>query len=201
LALNPGWIDAHEKLANVLQEKGLYAEAVPEFELVLRTRPDKTDTRNGYGAALVNIKQYDKAIEQFTRVLMEDPSRASALNNLCKAGVDGGKLDKVLSVILNLQTKDPNNFELYRKAGLIYGIQGNIDAAIVQLEKACRLSNYQVAEPMAFLSQAYASKKDIKRAAEMAQKALEVAQKENRDDIVAQLKASLESYQRAMKGN
>jgi hypothetical protein len=54
---------------------------------------------------------------------------------------------------------------------------------------------------MAFLSQAYASKKDIKRAIEMAQKALDVAQKEDQNDVVAQLKASLESYQRAIKGN
>jgi tetratricopeptide (TPR) repeat protein len=201
LELSPGWVEVHDKLACALQDKGLDAEAVAEFEIVLQARPDKIGIRNNYGVALVKIRQYDKAIEQFIMVLMEDPCRMSALNNLYKAGVEGGKLDKVLDVILDLQAKDPNNFEFCQKAGLIYGIQGNVDAAIVQLEKACRLSNYQVAEPMAFLSQAYAAKKDIKRAAEMAQKALEAAQKENRDDIVAQLKASLESYQRVMKGN
>jgi tetratricopeptide (TPR) repeat protein len=199
LAIRPMWIDVHDKLACALQDKGQDAEAVAEFELVLQIKPDKTDTRNGYGVALVKIKQYDKAIEQFTMVLTEDPCRLSALNNLYKVGVESGKLDKILSVILGLQAKDPNNFEFCQKAGLIYGIQGNIDAAIEQLEKACRLSNYQVAEPMAFLSQAYAAKKDIKRAAEMAQKALDAAQKENRDDIVAQVKTSLESYQRALK--
>jgi hypothetical protein len=52
---------------------------------------------------------------------------------------------------------------------------------------------------MAFLSQAYASKKDIKRAAEMAQKALDAAQKQDQNDVATQLKASLESYQRALK--
>ena len=54
---------------------------------------------------------------------------------------------------------------------------------------------------MAFLSQAYAAKNDIKSAIDMAQKAIPAAQKEGRDDIVAQVKASLESYQRVMKGN
>jgi hypothetical protein len=76
---------------------------------------------------------------------------------------------------------------------------GNLDTAIEQLEKACRLSNYQAAEPMAFLSQAYAAKNDMKRAIDMSQKALNAAQKENREDIVTQLRASLESYQRALK--
>jgi tetratricopeptide (TPR) repeat protein len=201
LAINPGWVEVRDKLACALQDKGLDAEAAAEFELVLLAKPDRTEARNRYGVALVKIKQYDKALEQFDRVLAENPHESSVLNNLYKTGVESGQLDKALSMVLNLQAKDPNNFEFYQKAGLIYGIQGNIDAVIEQLEKACRLSNYQVAEPMAFLSQAYAAKKDIKRAAETAQKALELAQKEGRDDIVAQLKASLESYQRVMKGN
>jgi tetratricopeptide (TPR) repeat protein len=201
LAIRPMWIDVHDKLACALQDKGLDAEAAAEFELVLRAKPDKIDTRNSFGVALVQIKQYDKAIEQFTRVLTEDPCRVSALNNLYKVGVENGKIDKVKDVIWRLQVKDPNNFEFCQKAGLIYGIQGNIDAAIEQLEKACRLSNYQVAEPMAFLSQAYAAKKDMKRAIETAQKAIDAAQKEDQNDVVAQLKASLESYQRVMKGN
>ncbi len=201
VAINPVWIEGHEKLANVLQGKGLDAEAAVEFELVLQKKPDKIDTRNNFGVALVKSKQYDKAIEQFAMVLTEDPCRMRALNNLYKAGVESGKLDKTLDVILGLQAKDQNNFEFYQKAGLIYGTKGDVNAAIVQLEKACRLSDYKVIEPMLFLSQAYAAKKDMKRAVETAQKALEAAQKENRDDIVAQLRASLESYQKAMKGN
>jgi tetratricopeptide (TPR) repeat protein len=198
VALNPGWIDAHEKLADVLQEKGLHAEAAAEYELVLRSNPDK-DIRNNFGIALVKIKRYDEAIEQFAMVLTRDPQRVNALNNLFKAGVESGKQDKTLDIILALQKKNPDNYLFCEKTGLLYGIMGNLDAAIEQLEKACRLSDYKVAEPIAFLSQAYATKKDMKRAIETAQKALEVARKENRDDIVTQLRASLESYQQMLK--
>jgi tetratricopeptide (TPR) repeat protein len=200
VALNPGWIDAHEKLANALQEKGLYAEAAAEYGLVLRSNPDK-DVRNNFGIALVKIKRYDEAIEQFAMVLTKYQWRVNALNNLFKAGVESGKQDKALDIILALQKKNPDNYLFCEKAGLLYGITGNIDAAIEQLEKACRLSDYKVAEPIAFLSQAYATKRDMKHAIETAQKAIEAAQKENRDDIVAQVKTSIESYQRAMKGN
>ena len=160
--------------------------------------PIKSETRNAYGRTLVKLKQYDKAIEQFSIVLTADPCRISALNNLYEAGVESGKLDKVLGVIQGLQAKDPNNFEFCQKIGLIYGIQGNIDAAIEQLEKACRLSDYQAAEPLAFLSQVYAAKKDMKRAIETAQKAIEVAQKQGKENVAAQVRASLESYQRAL---
>ncbi len=201
LAVYPMGIEAHEKLAQALQDKGQDAEAAAEFELALRAKPDGTETRNRYGVSLVKIKQYNKAFEQFDKVLTENPHELSALNNLYKAGVESGQIDKALGMILNLQAKDPNNFEFYQKGGLLYGIKGDINTATEQLEKACRLSNYQVSEPMAFLSQAYAAKKDMKSAIDMAQKALSAAQKEGRDDVVTQLRASLESYQRAMKGN
>jgi tetratricopeptide (TPR) repeat protein len=201
LAVYPMGIESHEKLARALQDKGQDAEAITELELVLRAKPDETETRNRYGNALVKIKQYDKAFEQFNKVLAENPHESSVLNNLYKAGVGSGQLDKTLGMILNLQAKDPNNFEFCQKAGLLYGIKGDINTATEQLEKACRLSNYQVSEPMAFLSQAYAAKKDMKSAIDMAQKALSAAQKEGRGDVVSQLKASLESYQQAMKGN
>ena len=92
------------------------------------------------GIALQGKHLYAEAIEQFAIVLTADPCHVSALNNLYKAGVESGKLDKVLGVILDLQAKNPNNFELYQKAGLIYGMQGNINTAIEQLEKACQLS-------------------------------------------------------------
>jgi Tfp pilus assembly protein PilF len=198
LVISPGWIDAHEKLANALYEKGLYAEAAAEYELVLRSNPDK-DIRNNFGIALVKIKRYDEAIEQFAMVLTKDPRRVNALNNLFKTGVESGKQDKTLDIILALQKKDPDNYLFCEKTGLLYGTQGNLDAAIEQLEKSCRLSDYKVAEPIAFLSQAYATKRDMKRAIEMAQKAIEVAQKEGKDDVVTKLKASLESYQQMLK--
>jgi protein O-mannosyl-transferase len=201
LAINPGWTDAREKLADTLQEKGFDTEAVSEFELILRAFPDKIRTRTAYGKSLLKLKQYDKAIEQFNTVLSADPCQVSALNNLYNAGVESGKPDKVLDIISALQKKNPDNYLLCQKAGLVYGIMGNLDAAIEQLEKACRLSDYQVAESMAFLSQAYAAKKDFKRAVDMAQKAIDAAQKENREDIVTQLKTNLESYKRTIKGN
>ena len=199
LEFSPGWAEAHDKLACALQDKGHDAEAAAEFATALRIKPDKIEVRNRYGNALVKIKQYDKAFEQFDMVLAENPRELSALNNLYKAGVESRQIDKALGMILNLQAKDPNNFEFCQKAGLLYGMKGDINTATKQLEKACRLSNYQVAEPMAFLSQAYAAKKDMKNAIDMAQKAISAAQKEGRDDVVAQLKDSLESYQQKIK--
>jgi len=189
----------YSNYGQALKDKGRLDDAIYNFEKALAIRPEWMEVHEKLGIALQAKGRDTEAIEQFAMVLTADPCRVNALNNLYKAGETGGQLDKVLGVILNLQAKNPDNFELYQKAGLIYGVQGKLDAAIEQLEKACRLSDYQAAEPMAFLSQAYASKKDFKRAADMAKKALDAAQKAGRDDIVSQLKPALESYQRVLK--
>ena len=146
----------YSNYGQLMKSQGHLDEAIDNFRHAIAIRPDWIEVHEKLGSALQGKGLDAEAIEQFTIVLAADPCRMSALNNLYKAGVESGRPDKVLGVILNLQAKNPNNFELYQKAGLIYGIQGNIDAAIEQLEKACRLSNYQAAEPMAFLSQAYA---------------------------------------------
>ena len=194
LSMRPAFVDVREKLAGVLQAKGRNAEAVPELEMVLKARPDDTRTRNNYGVALIETGLYDKAIEQFSQVLAADPYHLNALNNLYKAGVEGGKLDKVLDVILNLQAKAPNNFNLYEKAGLIYGTRGDINAAITQLETACRLTDYRQAEPLDFLSQAYAAQKDTAKAVETAQKALEAANGQGNQQLAEQISKRLELY-------
>jgi protein O-mannosyl-transferase len=194
VSMRPAFVDVREKLASVLQAKGRNAEAVPEFEMVLKVRPDDIKTRNNYGVALIETGLYDKAIEQFSQVLAADPYHSNALNNLYKAGVEGGKTDKVLDVILSLQAKALNNFKLYEKAGLIYGTKGNINAAITQLETACRMTDYREMESLDFLSQAYAAQKDMAKAVETAQKALEAAKGQDNQQFTEQISKRLELY-------
>jgi hypothetical protein len=199
LAIRPTCVEARENLGNALQEKGLDTEAAIEFEIVLRARPDNLKTRNSFGVALAKIGKIDSAIEQFSQVLSADPYRLSALNNLYKVGVDNGKLDKVLDIILDLQVKAPKNYELYIKAGLIYGTLGKIDASIEQLETACRLTDDRAPEPLDFLSQVYAAKRNMERAVEAAQMALNAANELGKKDLAEQIQKRLELYQQSAK--
>jgi tetratricopeptide (TPR) repeat protein len=199
LSIRPGCVEARENLGNALQEKGRDFEASAEFEIVLRLRPNNLKARNSYGVALAKLGKTDSAIEQFSEVLSADPYRLTALNNLYKVGADNGKLDKVLDIILDLQAKARNNYELYVKAGLIYGTQGKIDASIEQLETACRLTDDRAPEPLDYLSQAYAAKKNMERAVEAAQMALNAANEEGKKDLAEQIKRRLELYQQTEK--
>ncbi len=184
----------------VLRSKGRVDDSIFNFRKAVAIRPGWMEAHEKLGLTLQQKGEHAEAIEQFKIVLMSDPYNLSALNNLYKASEESGHFDKTLGIINGLQLKAPDNFKLYEKAGLIYGLKGNVDSAVEQLQKACLLSDYKMAEPMAYLSQAYAAKRDFKQAAEVAQKAIGIAQTKGQTDIVNQLKASLESYQQ-IKGN
>jgi tetratricopeptide (TPR) repeat protein len=121
----------------------------------------------------------------------------TALNNLYKIGADNGKLDKALDIILGLQAKAPDNYELYIKAGLIYGTLGKIDKSIEQLETACRLTEDNEPEPLDFLSQAYAARENMERAVEAAQMAMNVATEQGKSELAGRIKKRLELYQQS----
>lgn len=197
LAIRPTCVEARENLGNALQEKGEDAEAAAQFEVVLRARPDNLKTRNSFGVALAKLGKIDEAIEQFSQVLSADPYRSTALNNLYKVGSDNGRLDKALDIILGLQAKAPKNYELYIKAGLIYGTLGKIDKSIEQLETACRLTEDNEPEPLDFLSQAYAARRNMERAVEAAQMAMNAATEQGKSELAGQIKKRLELYQQS----
>jgi tetratricopeptide (TPR) repeat protein len=130
----------HNNLGCALGDKGLVGEAAAEFELAIKIRPGYARAHYNYGVTLAKRGLYDEAIEHFSKALATNPYCSNALHNLCKTGVVSGKLDVVLGVIRDLEQKTPANAELYYRAGTIYEKQGNIAAAIEQLEKALKLA-------------------------------------------------------------
>jgi tetratricopeptide (TPR) repeat protein len=199
LKINPLYAKAHNNLGCALRDKKQMDEAAAEFKLAVKIAPDYADAQNNYGVALAEQGQHEEAISHFGAALKAKPYFKDAMNNMLKAGIAGNKPDSVLNVLLSLEQKMPDYAELYYRAGIIYDAKGETKKAVEQLEKACRLSNYQVSEPMAFLSQMYAAKNDMKSAIDMAQKAISAAQKEGKNEVVAQLKTSLESYKQNIK--
>jgi hypothetical protein len=145
---------AYQNLGMALLDKELFAEAATAFESSLKVEPNSVVTHNYYGITLAELAHiakddesrrvlYDKAIEHFSEALIPGEHFSGVLLNMYNAGIKGGKLDAVLDVIKDWQLKAPDNAELYYRAGMIYGTQGNIEKAIEQLEKALDLANGQ----------------------------------------------------------
>jgi len=143
LEINPTYAEAHNNLGCALEDKGLMDEAAAEYKLAMEIRPGYARAHNNYGVTLARRRRYDEAIEQFSKSLATDPYYSSALHNLCKAGTEGARLDVASEIIRGLKQKAPANAELYYRAGTIYGMQGDTEKAVEQLERALEMANNQ----------------------------------------------------------
>ena len=101
-------IDAHFDGGMKLLEAGSFQEALSEFDLVVRFRPDFADGHLGRGVANFQLENSDEAIADFTRVIELDPERALAYRNrgiLKVRGGDGAGATDDLQRALNLYTE------------------------------------------------------------------------------------------------
>jgi len=274
LRKNPDYAKTHNNLGCALRDKGQLTEAAVEFERAIKLDPAYVNAFNNYGVVLAEQKRYEEAIKCFGKVLSLAPDFQSALDNLWEVGVAGEKMDEVLKVLISQEQIDPNNAELYYRAGVIYhkrnetlraikqlekavelrpdfsatrGILGdallqakryrdaakqydaaiqidannvqvlssyalllagspdpgmrNLNRAVALAEEACSLTDYNQPVPLDVLSQVYFGRKELDLAIKTAQKALEAANREGEGFLVAQIKARLETYQRAKGDN
>jgi tetratricopeptide (TPR) repeat protein len=65
IALDPSSAEAHLQLANLYSQRHKYAEAVPEYQQVLRLSPNVPDAHFRLGQAYVHLGEKDLAEKEF----------------------------------------------------------------------------------------------------------------------------------------
>jgi Flp pilus assembly protein TadD len=79
---NPGDFEAHYNLAAMMEARGRVEEAIPQYELALRLRPEDPVANNAVGEALHATGRTDEAIQFFQRALKARPEYFDAHYNL-----------------------------------------------------------------------------------------------------------------------
>ena len=88
LKQNPNYETAGYNLANSIYEQNRYKEALPGYELVVKTTKDKTTKAQSFhnmGNSLMKQKQYDKSILAFKNSLRLNPKDDETRYNLALA--------------------------------------------------------------------------------------------------------------------
>jgi hypothetical protein len=97
LVFDPDKMEAHNNLANLLQQLGRLDEAVASYHHALRLRPDCAEALTNLGTALSALGRLDEAIACYRRATHLLPSCAEIFNNLGLALVEHGKPDEALA--------------------------------------------------------------------------------------------------------
>jgi tetratricopeptide (TPR) repeat protein len=130
---------AHGNLGNALERQGKLAEAMGEYDEVLRLQPDDVNTRNGLGSLLLELGRTDDAIGQFEEALRRLPSFAEARNNLGYLFQRQGRLDQAI-VQYELALKlNPSDFRIHINLATVLLRKGRTEESIRHLEAALKL--------------------------------------------------------------
>lgn len=119
----------YQERGQSFMRKGLYKEAIQEFQAVLKLRPDAED-HNNLGLSFQKIGKYDQAILHFRASIALNPQKIEANINLATALFEAGQVDEAIAFMKKAQRMDPDFPNISLMLGTIYMHSGQTKLAI-----------------------------------------------------------------------
>jgi predicted Zn finger-like uncharacterized protein len=116
-----------------------YDEALKQYNLAIRSDPDKYEAYYWRGQLFVLRKEYEKAIQDMSRVLELNPSYRQAHRTLGWAYCEAGRYDEAIQALDRSIDLDPKDGWTFYERGLCYYKKGNLAAAVRDVKTACDL--------------------------------------------------------------
>jgi Tfp pilus assembly protein PilF len=203
LEIQPDDDQAHYNLGIALRQKGLADEAIVQFQKAVAIRPDFAEAQNNLGNCLLQKGRVDEAITHLRKALEVLPDYAQAHFNLGYALLQKGQVDEAIVQFQKLLAKQPEAVEPRKAlAGIAWRLATSANAALRNGTKALALARQtdQLAhgnDPTmgAILAAAYAEAGHFEQAATTAQRALELATRQNKATLVPAIQAQLKCYE------
>ena len=143
LHLNPTNARAHNNLGLALAKMpGRLSEAIGHYEEALRLKPDFAEAHNNLGMALAKIPdRLPEAVAHYETALRLRPSYAEVHTNLANALAEmPGRLAEAIAHYEKALRLKPDLAEAHNNLAVYYAENGQLEAAIGQLEIAARLN-------------------------------------------------------------
>jgi Flp pilus assembly protein TadD/mono/diheme cytochrome c family protein len=132
----PGDFVAHANLGAALEARGRGTEAMEQYRLALRARPDSAAVWNNLGAARQSAGDLDGAISEYRRALSAQPDYASARYNLGSALVMKSAFAEALPHLREAVRLAPDDAIARNDLGGALLQTGRVAEAIAELRRA-----------------------------------------------------------------
>ncbi|HEY3788296.1 MAG TPA: tetratricopeptide repeat protein [Urbifossiella sp.] len=139
IAANPGQIDAHINLGNVLRKLKRSQEAANAYQSALRIDPHSTRAYLSLGLVANDVGDGGNAAECFRRALGIDPNFAEAYNLLGDVLYRTGRIDEAVSIYREFIVRFPDEARAHHNLGLALASRGDYENALPELELALKL--------------------------------------------------------------
>ena len=137
MTVAPSLISGPYLLAQILNDRDQYAEAIKVLEEARTRFPDDVSLPFEMGAIYEQQKRYAEAERQFRDVIARDPRHAPALNYLGYMLADRGeRLEEAIALISRALQVEPDNGSYLDSLGWAYFKANRLDLAEANLRKA-----------------------------------------------------------------
>jgi len=175
-----------------------YAEAVAEFRQAVAATPDSVPAHVNLGAALTQTGDVNGAMEQFEITLRIDPNNTTAHYNLAVLLANENKYREAIVHLDGLLRTNPNDFGA---AVMLINLLATVpDYNLRNGERALKLAQslYQATGSLdhgVLVALALAELGRCSEAADWQRKLIEIATRQQREDLLPKLQAGLRHYQ------
>jgi len=113
---NPKDFQAHQALAFIYRNQGLYDKSIREYRTVLSLVPWNTEARNNLANIFVVQGRYDEAIREYERILADKPGKTQVYYNLALALERAGRTGEAVYYYRKFLSLGPPGMDKYREA-------------------------------------------------------------------------------------
>ncbi len=133
-------IKVHENIANVLIQKGRYAEAMAELKRAVRVNPASSEAYNSMGSIELMAHDYQDAAEYFERAVTLEPGNTAAHINYGTALVNLRRWNEAIDQLAPITRNDPKRIVARTNLALALAGRGDIDAAVNELRQVQKIA-------------------------------------------------------------
>jgi tetratricopeptide (TPR) repeat protein len=128
--------DAHYRLAGYYLERGLYREALDEYQKVTAIDPAYIKAYNGMGIVYDALKDYGRAAQAYEMALSINPSLVYVYNNLGYSRILAGDYDAAIAVLEKAAVLEGATSRIHNNLGKAYALKRQFDRALTEFEQA-----------------------------------------------------------------
>jgi tetratricopeptide (TPR) repeat protein len=145
LACTPDNAVAHRNLGDVFVMQGRSAEAIEQFQQVIKIKPDDAEAHYNLGVAFASQGRDVEAVEHYRKAIQFNPDHAEAHNNLGSLLAKQERPDEAVKQFQQAVRIKPDYIEARYNLGIALASQGRFDEAAGQFRKAIQFKPDYVA--------------------------------------------------------
>jgi len=194
------YFEAQYNLANALSAQGQKDLAISHYRKALELRPDSAIVHNNLGNIFKVQGKLEQAIEHYQKAVDSNPDYAVIYNNFANALRAQGRYKYAVQNYKKALQLEPNWVSAIGNLSWLLATSPDADvrdpAAAVKLAiKANKLTNYSHPEVLFTLAVAYAAEGKFSDAVNIAQKAVDLAEAANEEELAEQIRKHLQIYE------